>query len=57
MRLHFFQILAMSHVLLVKASLVSIPIMIAWFSLVSLLMNSARYVIVSEPTLSLSNVS
>lgn len=47
----------MSHVLLVKASLVSIPMMTSWFSLVSLLMNSARCVIVSETILSLSNVS
>ena len=57
MRLHFFQSLAMSPALRVKASLTSIPIMNSWFSLVRFVMNSARCVIVSEAMLSLSNLS
>ena len=55
-RRHCLHSLAMSPVLLVKASFVSIPIITSWFSLVSLLMNISRCVIVSDAMLSFSNL-
>ena len=56
-RQHCLHSLAMSPALLVKASFVSIPIITSWFSLVSLLMNICRCVIVSDAMLSFSNLS
>ena len=54
---HCLYSLAMSPALLVKASFASIPIITSWFSLVSLLMNISRCVIVSDAMLSFSNLS